>query len=122
MATHRVSRGRKSQQIAAEYLQDIFPNAEGIAASLSGRDILNTEDWAFEMKATKDFKPTEFLRQAEKNGESGWPIAIYRPRGYGPEKAGLWVSMMSFDTLKRLISHVRELEARVAELSDRTDS
>jgi hypothetical protein len=117
-----VSRGRKSQQIAAEYLQDIFPEAVGIAASLQGRDILNTEDWAFEMKATKDFKPTEFLRQAEKNGDGDWSVALYRPRGYGPEKAGLWVGMMSFDTLKALISHVRQLEARVAELSNRTNS
>lgn len=120
MATHRVSRGRESQVFAATYLKPIFPEAEGIAASLPGKDILNTEDWVFELKATKDFKPTEFLRQAE-NYTSSWPVAVYRPHGYGEAKVGQWVAMMSFEKMRDLIAHVRDLEARVADLSDRSN-
>lgn len=122
MATSRVRRGRKSQDIAAESLHSIFPDAEGLAASLGGRDIRHTDNWAFELKATKDFKPTEFLRQADANAKNDWPVAVYRPKGYGEAKVDLWIAMMSFGKMRELIAYVRELEARVAELSDRTGS
>lgn len=122
LATSRVRRGRKSQDIAADFLREVFPDAKGIAASLKGKDVLNTPGWAFEIKATKEFKPTAFVDQAEGNAVMEWAAAVYRPPGYGEAKVEQWVAMMSFWQLKELIAHVQYLEARVAELSDRTGS
>ena len=83
MTNSRVSRGRKTQQIAAEYLQSVFPNAESLAASLPGKDIKNTEGWAFEVKARRGFSPAEWLKQAKKNAIADVPVVIMRPDGYG---------------------------------------
>lgn len=122
MANSRVQRGRASQQIAAEFLHPVFPLARGIAASLPGRDILETPGYAIEVKATKDFSPTAFMKQATKNSKGDWPFSIYRPRGYGPEKVELWVAMTTLGEMRGLIARIQELEARVAKLSDQSDS
>lgn len=121
MATHRVSRGRKSQEIAADFLRPAFPNARGIAASLPGRDILETPGWAIEVKATKEFNPTAFLKQAMANCDDDWAFAIYRPKGYGEAKVSEWVALTTLGEMRGLIVHIQELEARLAELSDRTN-
>ncbi len=121
MATSRVRRGRKSQDIAADFLRPLFPDVRAVAASLKGKDLLETPGWAFEQKATKDFSPTEFLRQAEDCGKDEWPVALYRPRGYGEAKVALWVAMMSFGKLKDLITYIQYLELKVRELSDLQD-
>jgi hypothetical protein len=122
LATGRVSRGRKSQQIAADFLRPVFPEAEGIAASLPGRDILKTPDWAIEVKATKDFNPTAFMKQAMANGGDDWAFSIYRPKGYGEAKVSEWIALTTLGEMRGLIDHIQRLEARVAKLSDRTDS
>lgn len=121
MATHRVSRGRKSQQIAADFLREQFPGAESIAASLPGRDVLNTEGWALEVKATKEFKPSEFMRQACKNSGDDFAFAIYRPNGYGPERVHLWTAMTTLGELRDLINYVQQLERIVSSLPDSPD-
>lgn len=106
MATARVRRGRDSQVLAAEYLRELFPNARSVAASLPGKDILETPGFSIEMKATKEFSPTSALKQArEAAADSEFPVAIYRPRGYGPEKIGQWVVMMDFDKFRELIKN-----------------
>lgn len=122
MTTHRVSRGRKSQEIAAEFLHPVFPDARGVAASLPGRDILETPGWAIEVKATKDFNPTAFMKQAMKNCGDDWAFSIYRPKGYGEAKVSEWVALTTLGEMRGLIARIQELEARVSELSDRTDS
>lgn len=121
MTTHRVSRGRKSQEIAAEFLHPVFPNARGIAASLKGRDILETPGWAIEVKATKDFNPTAFMKQAIANSGDDWAFSIYRPKGYGEAKVAEWIALTTLGEMRGLIDHIQELEARVAELSDRAN-
>jgi hypothetical protein len=35
------------------------------------------------------------LRQAEKNSGSKYPLVVWRPNGYGPEKIDRWVVVMS---------------------------
>lgn len=105
MATGRVSRGRKSQELAAEFLKELFPDIRAVAASLPGKDLLNTPGFSFEMKATEKFSPTAALKQArEAAGPHEYPVAIYRPRGYGPEKIGKWVVMMDFEQFRVLIA------------------
>lgn len=113
MATSRVRRGRESQVLLADYLRQQFPQAESLAASLPGKDIKNTPSWAIEVKATKDFNPTEFLKQAQANAGMDWPLAVYRPRGYGPEKMDAWVAMMPLRYMRELVSYVQKLEAVV---------
>lgn len=105
MATARVARGRKSQQIAADFLKPVFPDAASIAASLKGDDILNTPGWSFEVKARRDFTPTAAIRQikARANGEN-WNACIMRPDGYGPEKVGDWLVFMTFSEFRAMIS------------------
>lgn len=105
MATHRVRRGRKTQEIAAEYLHPVFPEAASIAAFLPGDDILNTPGWSFEAKGRRDFKPTEAIKQmkARADGEH-WNACIMRPDGYGPEKVGDWLVFMTFSEFRAFIS------------------
>lgn len=118
MATNRarVSRGRKSQEIAADFLRTVFPRARGIAASLPGRDILETPGWALEVKATKDFNPTTFMKQAMANSGDDWAFSIYRPKGYGEAKVSEWIALTTLGEMRGIIDHIQQLEARVAEL------
>jgi len=115
-----VSRGRKSQQIAAEYLHTVFPEAEGIAASLPGRDILRTPGWAIEVKATKEFNPTAFMKQAMANCGDDWAFSIYRPKGYGEAKVGEWIALTTLGEMRGLIDRIQQLERQLAELQDRS--
>lgn len=120
MATARVSRGRASQQIAAEFLWPVFPEAEGIAASLPGRDILKTPGWAIEVKATREFNPTAFMKQAMANCGDDWAFSIYRPKGYGEAKVSEWIALTTLGEMRHLIARIQELEFWVAELSEET--
>lgn len=103
MANSRVQRGRKTQEIAAEYLKPIFPDARSNPASLSGKDILETPGWAFEVKARRSFNPTEWSKQASKNSGRDFPAAIMRPDGYGPEKVGQWLVFMTLEDFRELL-------------------
>lgn len=103
MATHRVSRGRKSQEYAADYLKPLFPDAAPIAASLPGKDVLNTPGFSFEVKGRRDFKPTEWSRQAGKYGDEEFHACIMRPDGYGEAKVGQWLVFMTFEEYRDLL-------------------
>jgi len=112
----RVSRGRKTQVFAAEYLKPVFPEAESLAASLPGKDIKNTEGWACEVKARREFKPTEWAKQmAERDRDDEWSICIMRPDGYGPERVAKWLTFMLFEDMRALIGYVQRLESQVKE-------
>lgn len=117
MATARVRRGRKSQDIAADYWRDIFPDVEPVAASLKGKDLLKTPGFSFEIKATKDWTPTGALKQAretvEKSGLNEYPVGIYRPRGYGPEKVAQWVVFMDHSQFRMLTQELLDLRMEV---------
>lgn len=104
MATSRVRRGRKSQDFAAAYLESIFPDAVSIAASLPGKDILNTPGWAFEVKGRREFKPTEWSKQMTKNElPDEYSACIMRPDGYGEARIGQWLVFMTFKEFRDLI-------------------
>lgn len=105
-----MSRGRDSQRIAAEYLKPIFPDAASIAASLPGKDILNTPGWSFEVKGRRDFKPTEWSKQASKYGTNEWHACIMRPDGYGEAKVGQWLVFMTFEEFRDLVERFRMYE------------
>jgi hypothetical protein len=137
MATARVSRGRQTEQLVADYVRRIWPNAQRVAASLPGADILNTPPFAFEVKARRAFNPKEWLKQAKKNAKPGHaPVVIMRPDGMGEASIGEWPIFMAFEDYMMYVEYIvlmgeqrnewmdRAIEAgwQPAELSDRTDS
>lgn len=99
-----MSRGRESQVFAANYLKPVFPDAESLAASLPGKDIKNTGEWAFEVKARRAFNPAEWSRQASKYDDGKWHACIMRPDGYGEAKVGQWLVFMTFEEFRTLLN------------------
>jgi hypothetical protein len=90
----RITRGRKSQEIAADYMRPIWPDGESKGAFLPGVDIENTPGWRVEVKGTRDGTTLAAMKQAEHHAGEGVPIVIWRPDGYGPEKVGQWLVVM----------------------------
>lgn len=94
MANARVRRGRKTQDLIAErWVQmGLFPEAEAVPASLSGRDIRNTPGYSVEVKARRNFDPLAALRQATANSYADEiPVVIVRPNGMGPACMNRWI-------------------------------
>lgn len=103
MTNSRVSRGRRTQVVAAEYLRPVWPDIESVAASLKGRDLLKTPGFAPEVKARADFNPTDWIKQAKKNAGVDVPFVIMRPNGYGEEKVGQWLTFLYFEDLRYML-------------------
>lgn len=103
MTNSRVRRGRASQELVAEWLRGHgYPKAESRPASLPGTDIMHAEGLACEVKATVGLDMLAALRQSEANAaDNELPIVVYRPKGYGPEKLGDWVVLMSLRNFSR---------------------
>lgn len=114
----RVSRGRKTQRLLAEYIRWLFPFAQSRGSSEPGSDIENTPGIDFEVKASRDGPILKALRQTGKRaakanalaaGSSGserlpeqrsggaLPVVVWRPDGYGPEKIGEWVMALRLE-------------------------
>lgn len=104
MANARVSRGRKTQELLAEFYREHgWENAQSRPASLPGVDIMGMPGLAPEVKATEGQDFTGALRQATANAGGDFPFVIYRPRGYGPDKIGLWVVAMTLQDHMELL-------------------
>ena len=104
MANARVRRGRKSQDLIADRIRHLFPDAEGVPASRDGKDVLNTPGLAIEVKATANVSLPAWLRQAKKNAAPGdLPVAIYRPNGFGPERINDWAAVITLGDLIELL-------------------
>lgn len=56
-----------------------------------------------EVKATEGQDFTGALRQAAGNANGDLPFVVYRPRGYGPEKMGLWIVAMTLEDHTQLL-------------------
>ena len=88
MANARVRRGRRTQNVCVPcWLRDHgWHDAIGVAASLPGKDILNTPGHAIEVKARFDFNPQAWLRQATRNAKPDErPCVIVRMAGQGED-------------------------------------
>lgn len=104
MANARKSRGIQTQVLLAEDLKSLFPHAVDVGPHRQGKDILNTEGFAFEVKARSNFDPTGTLRQARQNAADGEiPVAVCRMNGQGPAKIDDWVAFVRWGDLKTLI-------------------
>lgn len=95
MTQNRKRRGMKTQAIVAACLrQQGWPWATSTGAGRPGADVENTPDIAVEVKATSDWNPVGWLKQAEKNADGRLPIAVSRPNGIGEDA-------------EKLIAHIR---------------
>lgn len=98
MTDHRVSRGRESQEIAAGYMREHgFPLARAVAASLKGVDIQECTGLAPEVKARRDFKPKEWMKQAVANAGDDLPFVVMRPDGMGDKSVADWPTFLRFE-------------------------
>lgn len=84
----RRRRGTETQVAIAEYLHRIFPHATDAGMGRKGRDILNTGDTSWEVKARRDLDPLAWMRQARQ--AEGLPIVAFRPDGAGPATVEDW--------------------------------
>ena len=107
MATARVRRGRKTQELVADRIRHLFPYAKGVPASLGGVDIQNTPGLAIECKATANVTLPAWLRQARKNARPGdIPVAVYRPNGSGPESIDDWGLVIPFGEFVKILERL----------------
>lgn len=105
MATSRVTRGRHSQKLLAQWLVGHgWAGAESVPASLPGRDILGTPGLAIEVKATKVADLPGAMRQAVKNAKGDLAVVVYRPAGYGPERMADWLCVFSLRDATELLT------------------
>lgn len=105
MANARVSRGRRTQELLAEWLRNhAWPSAKSRPASLAGTDIYDAGLLAPEVKATAGQDFTGALRQARANAQPDQvPFVVYRPKGYGPEKISQWLVVFDLETATELL-------------------
>lgn len=89
-AASRRARSRKTEEIVANRLTEVFPAAERRPASLPGSDILNTPGFDIEVKARRDLHLTAWLKQASDRAGDNLPVVVHRPDGYGPERIDQW--------------------------------
>ena len=95
MSSSRVQRGRQSEAIVAAHLRKHgWPDAERTPASLPGKDILNTGDIAFEVKARRGLDLPGWLRQAV--SRKGFPVLVIRPDGSGEKNLEAWAMVIPF--------------------------
>jgi hypothetical protein len=90
-STSRRSRSRETEQVVAEYLRPIYPQAVRVPASLPGADVLFTPGITVEVKATRSLNLTAWLKQSSARGSmDALPVVVSRPDGYGPERVSIW--------------------------------
>lgn len=92
MATRasRKARSRETEQVVADRLKEVFPDAQRVPASLPGSDILHVPGFDIEVKARRDLNLTGWLKQATARAGEDMPVVVHRPDGYGPSKVDQW--------------------------------
>jgi hypothetical protein len=104
MTDHRVSRGRATQEMTAEWFRKRgWPDAQSRAASLPGVDIMNMLGLAPEVKAQPG-NVTGALKQAVKNANGDLPFVVWRPNGYGPERIKDWPVILMLHDFTNLLA------------------
>lgn len=93
MTNSRVTRGRQSEAIVADYLRyHGFPHAERVAASLKGADVTGTPGIAIEVKSRTNLDLGAWMKQAAKR--EGLPLLVVRLNGSGPSNIENWPTVL----------------------------
>ena len=91
----RKQRGRESERIVAEYLREHgWPYAEPVGAGRPGSDITGTPSLAVEVKARRELRLTEWLKQATTADPNRTPLLVVRGDGQGPHTIEQWAAVM----------------------------
>lgn len=100
--TTRKQRAHDSETaVAAWFKANGWPFAEPVGAGRSGTDVTGMPGLCPEVKARREFRPLEWLRQHR----FGHPRAfvVWRPDGMGPASVGSWGVMMRLDDFTALL-------------------
>jgi hypothetical protein len=93
-------RGNATQNmVAAWFAGNGWPYAESAGAGRPGSDVLGMAGWVVEVKARRDFRPLQWLRQ---HGPGNVAV-VHRPDGAGPGTLGGWPVTVRLDTFTRLL-------------------
>lgn len=99
---HRKVRGAETQRVVAGYLAgNGWPYATDAGAGRNGADILGVPGLAIEVKARRDFRVLEWVRQASRDG--GVPLVVHRPDGMGPATVADWPVTTRLSVIVRLL-------------------
>jgi hypothetical protein len=102
-STYRRQRGWETQRTVAAYLAvNGWPFATDAGAGRPGSDILGVPGLGIEVKARRDFKPLEWVRQAVKS-TNGIPMCVLRPDGMGPATVASWPVTMRLEDVVSLL-------------------
>lgn len=100
----RKRRGMRTQKVVAEALKQAgWPWAESAGAGRPGQDILGTPGLSIEVKARRELRLPQWLRQARKSAGASLPIVIHRPDGMGEKSVDDWPATMRFADLRQLL-------------------
>lgn len=107
--TTRRQRAHDTETAVARHFQGAgWPHAEPVGAGRGGSDVTGMPGLLVEVKARRDFIPTQWLKQhrspASRNGAGpAVPFVVWRPDGFGPAAIGAWGVMMRLDDFTALL-------------------
>lgn len=109
----RRRRGTETQVLVAQYLAErIYPHATDAGSGRQGRDILNTPGTSWEVKARRELRPLEWMRQARQ--AEGLPVVVFRPDGAGPMAVSEWPCIITLKDLVDLLEEAAVPEQAIA--------
>lgn len=85
-----------------------WPHAEPVGAGRAGTDVTGMPGLVVEVKARRDFRPVEWLKQhvttpSVATSQKPLPFVVWRPDGMGPAAVGSWGVMMRLDDFTALL-------------------
>jgi hypothetical protein len=100
--TTRKQRGHETETtVSAWFKLNGWPYAEPVGAGRNGTDVTGMPGLTIEVKARRDFVPTQWLKQ---HALSPVPaFVVWRPDGFGPAAIGSWGVMMRLDDFTSLL-------------------
>ena len=102
LSASRKVRAAETQRTVAAYLADNgWPYATDAGAGRPGSDVLGVPGLAVEVKARRDLRPLEWVRQADNGG--GLPLCVFRPDGMGPASIEEWPVLIRLADVVRLL-------------------
>lgn len=98
----RKQRGAQTERMVARAWEgDGWPHAEVVRGP--GRDLTGTPGVAVEIKARREWRPLEWMRQAQANAGDDIPIVVARPDGAGETTVDDWPAIVPHGVLRRLL-------------------
>ena len=100
--TARRQRAHETETVAARWFAaNGWPYAEPVGAGRAGSDVTGMPGLCVEVKARRQFRPVEWLRQHAHTGLI--PFVVWRPDGMGTASVGSWGVMMRLDDFTSLL-------------------